>query len=203
LADRRRCAACLAALLLVLLPRAAAADWYFTPFIGYDLRGTTTFVADLEYNRDPRTKVTFGGSAMLVRGILGLEADYAVVPGFFERDVPEVLVVASYVQTITGNVMVLAPLSLTQESIRPYVVAGFGWMDVYSEPFRVGALLVDQDLVAFNAGGGAIGMFGPRTGLRFDVRFFTNLDRDTPSGTTIGSARVKFWRATVGFVLRY
>jgi hypothetical protein len=190
-------------LALVLFPGSAAADWYFTPFVGYDFNGTTTFVADLEYRFESRRKTTLGGSAMLTRGILGLEVDYALVPNFFEKDVPEVLVAASHVQTLTGNVVLLAPLRLTRESLRPYLVAGAGWMDVYSEPYRVPALLVDEDLLAFNAGAGALGMFNARTGLRFDVRWFTNLDRNTSSGTPIGSARVKFWRASVGFVLRY
>jgi hypothetical protein len=140
---------------------------------------------------------------MLTRGNLGIEADYAWIPGFFGRDTPEVLEVGSRVQTLTGNVLFLTPISITQESLRPYVTAGLGWTEAHIEYIRLPAFGIDRDLVAFNAGVGAIGMFGPRTGLRFDLRYFTNLDRDTPSNTTFGSARVKFWRGTVGFVLRY
>jgi hypothetical protein len=88
--------------------------------------------------------------------------------------------------------------------LRPYVAAGIGWMDASAEYIAVGDLLsFDRNLVAFNVGGGAIGMFGARTGMRFDLRRFTNIDRDEPRGTEVESARLTFWRATVSFVLRY
>ena len=192
----------MAALVVGLAPAPAAADWYFTPFIGYDFNGTTTFFADLQYRFEPRRKVTFGGAAALTRGVLGLEVEYAFVPRYFQRDDPAVFVVGSHVQTATGNVLLLAPLSLTQESLRPYVAAGVGWMGAHAALFRAPAFDLNESLVAFNVGGGAIGMFGRRTGLRFDLRYFTNLDRDIP-GSAIGSARVKFWRGTVGFILRH
>ena len=191
----------LAAACVLALPGPAVADWYFTPFIGYDLNATTTFV-DLQYFGGTRNKVTFGGSATLTRGVVGVEMDYAWVPGFFQRPSQEVLVTGSHVQTLTGNVLVLAPLSVTQESLRPYLTAGAGWMGAQIEFLRAPALRIDQSLVTFNAGVGAFGMFSERTGLRFDLRYFTNLDRDIP-GSAIGSARVKFWRGSVGFVLHY
>lgn len=200
--------------LLWLTPQPAAADWYFTPFIGYDLRGSTTIV-DLEYGGRNRSKVTVGGSAALLVGIFGLEVDYAFTPGFFQN--PEcdrqppgescanavgALVTQNKVQTLVGNVIIAAPLSFTQESLRPYVVAGVGLMDVSVDDI-VSFAQVEGNLTAFNIGGGAIGMLGPRAGLRFDVRRFTNLDRDEPMGESFGSARFHFWRATVGVTLRY
>lgn len=200
MAERWRRAALLAAVLLAAAPAPAAADWYFTPFVGNDFRATTTFT-DLEYLGEPRRKLTIGGSAALILGIIGAEVDYAFVPRFFQDDDPEVLILNSHVQTVTANVIVTAPLALTRESLRPYVVAGIGWMDVYSQPLRV-PLLVDEDLLAFDIGVGAIGMFGNRTGLRFDLRRFTHLEGDTPAGTTIGTD-VSFWRGTIGFTLRY
>jgi hypothetical protein len=204
LAERRIRATLLACLLLSCAPAPAAADWYFTPFIGYDFGASTTLV-DLEYNGDSRTKVTFGGSAALLVGIFGVEADYAYVPGFFENPEPlnGALLLDSHVQTLTGNFILAAPLSLTRESLRPYVVVGVGWMDAVAQDIR-DELPVDSNLTAFNVGGGAIGMLGTRTGLRFDLRRFTNLDRDTPTGNTLGgSARLSFWRATVGLTFRY
>jgi hypothetical protein len=192
----------LTCVLACALPSAASADWYFTPYVGNAFRGTTTFV-DLEYLGEPRRKVTFGGSAALIVGVLGVEVDYAWVPRFFQDPDPEVIVVDSHVQTIVGNVLLAAPLSLTRESLRPYAVMGIGAMDTYAEYYREPSLLVDDTLTAFNVGAGAIGMLGTRTGVRFDLRRFTNLDRDTPSGTTFGPARVHFWRGTVGVVFRY
>ena len=199
------------------MPSVAEADWYFMPFYGWDFKGTTTLV-DLEYARGRnRTKPTLGGSVVLLGDILGIEGDYAFIPGFFQnpqcRPVSEAdcatqgpVITDSHVQTLTGGVMVAAPLTWTRESLRPYVGAGVGWMGASSEyqPPAVGALLsFDRHLVALNLGGGAIGMFSNRTGLRFDLRRFTNIDRDEPRGTELESPRLSFWRATVGFVLRY
>jgi hypothetical protein len=147
--------------------------------------------------------VTVGGSAALIVGIIGAEVDYAFTPRFFDREEPIVPIVSSHVQTLTGNVLFTAPLSLTRESLRPYAVAGVGWMDVSAVYARLPSLSVDHNMVAFNVGGGAIGMLGNRTGLRFDLRRFMNIDRDIPAFANVGSGRVKFWRATVGVTLRY
>lgn len=202
MAERWRRAALIASLLLGALPAPAAADWYFTPFLGNAFHGTTTFI-DLEHLGEPRRKLTLGGSAALIVGIIGVEADYAFVPGFFRNEDAALLVLNSHIQTVTGNVILTAPLSLTRESLRPYLVAGVGWMDVGFEYLEQPFLNVDENLTAFNLGIGAIGMLGNRIGVRFDLRHFTNLDRDTPTGTTFGSARVKFWRGTIGLTMRY
>ena len=202
--------------MLCVLPPAAEADWYFMPFYGWDFKGTTTLV-DLEYLSRDRTKPTLGGSVLLMGDILGIEGDYAFVPGFFQN--PQCRPVAaaecaalgsvisdSHVQTLTGGVIAAAPLTLTRESLRPYLAAGIGWIGASSEyqPPAVGELFsFDRHLVALSVGGGAIGMFGDRTGMRFDLRRFTNIDREEPRGTEVASARLSFWRATVGFVLRY
>lgn len=213
MADRASRVALLAAALLCIAPRPAHADWYFTPFIGYDLHGSTTFV-DPEYGGRDRSKVTIGGSAALLVGVLGLEADYGYTPGFFENPACDrtrsgescplgPLITHSHVQTLTANVMLAAPLAWTHESLRPYIVGGVGVMDVVADDIS-SFFPVNSNLTAFDLGGGAIGMLGTRTGLRFDIRRFTNLDRDTPSGGSIGGpARLHFWRATVGVTLRY
>jgi opacity protein-like surface antigen len=190
-----------ACVLTCAAPSSAAADWYVTPFIGNAFRGTTTFVD--EYSGKARRKMTVGGSASLIVGVFGVEVDYAWVPRFFQDPDPEVIIVNSRVQTLTGNVIVAAPLSLTRESLRPYAVMGVGTMAAHVEYFRDLLPRVDDNLTAFAVGGGVIGMLGNRTGVRFDVRRFTNLDRDTPSGTTFGPARLHYWRGTVGLTLRY
>jgi hypothetical protein len=203
-------------MMLCALPSVAHADWYFMPFYGWDFKGTTTLV-DLEYSGRNRTKPTLGGSVVLMSDILGIEGDYAFIPGFFQNpqcrrvDAAECatqgpVITDSHAQTLTGGVIVAAPLTWTRESLRPYVGAGIGWMGASSEyqPPAVGELFsFDRHLIALSVGGGALGMFSERTGLRFDLRRFTNIDRDEPMGTEVESARLTFWRATVSFVLRY
>jgi hypothetical protein len=202
----------LAVLLLIALPSRASADWFFTPFFGWDFAGSTTLI-DLEYLGASRTKVTIGGSALLTHGIFGVEADYAFVPRFFQNpdrgtdplnpNAPQGATLASsHVQTVTGNLLLLAPLSLTQESLRPYLAAGFGLTHAVSEDI-LGAVPVNCNLPAFDIGGGAIGMLGERTGLRFDLRRFSTLGGERPSCNAIAEPRVTFWRGTIGVTLRY
>ena len=202
----------MAACLLACTPAPAAADWYFTPFFGWDLAGSTT-LTDLEYLGENRTKVTFGGSGAFIRGIFGVEVDYAYVPRFFQRpnrpadplnpNPPEGPTVASsHVQTLTGSFILAAPLAWTRESLRPYLLAGIGWMDAVSTDVRE-LSPVDCNLTAVSLGGGAIGMLGNRTGLRFDLRRFSNIDGVEPSCASFGTPRLTFWRTTVGVTMRY
>lgn len=204
--------ALLAASLLACTPTPAAAEWYFTPFFGWDVAANTTLI-DLEYLGANRTKVTVGGSAAVFFGIIGVEADYAFAPRFFQNPDPPrdplnpnppvgPLVASSHLQTLTGNVILAAPLSWTQESLRPYLVGGAGWMDAASVDV-IGDVPVNCNMTAFNIGGGAIGMLSNRAGLRFDLRRFRGIGRTVPSCPGISSPRLNLWRATVGFVLRY
>jgi hypothetical protein len=75
-------------------------------------------VVDFEYRGGNRTKVTFGGSAMLLKGVIGIEADYAFVPRFFQNpDAPLGPVIAnSHVQTLTGSVV---PVRARISALRP------------------------------------------------------------------------------------
>ena len=184
-----------------LVPASAAADWYITPFLGLAFGGSTTLV-DLDQAVGDSKLVVGGSVAQLSDGLLGVELDYALYPRFFQGDAREPLIESSRVQTLTGSLMVAAPLSLTRESFRPYLVGGLGWMGVSSLDL-LDVIPVERNLLALGVGVGAIGMLGDRAGLRFEVRHFTNLDRDVASGTEFGRARLSFWRATVGATLRY
>ena len=186
-----------------LAPAPAAADWYVTPFVGMKFGGSTTLV-DFASSEGTK-KVAIGGSVALISdGLFGVEADYSFYPGFFQSDRPLLgsVVESSQVQTLTGNVIIAVPLGITRESLRPYVVGGLGWMKASSDDIQ-SIFTFDNNLVALNLGAGAIGMLGNRAGLRFDVRHYNNLDRDTPTGFSIGLARLSFWRATVGVTFRY
>ena len=44
---------------------------------------------------------------------------------------------SSRVTTLSGNVMVAAPLAITRESLRPYVVAGLGLTQARTETPRI------------------------------------------------------------------
>ena len=50
--------------------------------------------------------------------------------------------------------------------------------------------------------GGAIGFFSPRTGVRFEVRHFRSLKRETDQLTGETSSLLSFWRITAGIVIK-
>ena len=187
-------------LLLALSASPASADWLYIPFFGATFAGSTV-VVDLEHGAGS-TQFIFGGSVgWWSPGIIGFEGDFAYAPRFFERDNRGGLVINSNAVTLEGNVIIAAPLSFTRESLRPYLVAGAGWMHFSIEDiaeFFGGA----QNSVGINIGGGAIGFISPRTGVRFEVRHFRSLDRDPNLLTAEPDSQLSFWRATLGVVIR-
>ncbi|MCA1584271.1 MAG: porin family protein [Acidobacteria bacterium] len=109
-------------------PATATADLLITPFLGLKFGGATSFV-DLDRGAD-NTKLTLGGALTLLdEGVLGLELDLGLTPRFFDPGTGG-LTASGSVRTLTGNVLVLTPRSVTRESLRPYLVAGAGWMNV-------------------------------------------------------------------------
>lgn len=188
-------------LLLCGVARGASADWLIVPFFGAEFGARTTIV-DLDQGVSDK-KLTFGGSTLLLgRGIFGVEADLGHTPHFFERGQRTALVLKSTVTTATGNVILTAPLAVTRESLRPYLVGGVGLMHASSSDL-VDLFSFDSNLLALDIGGGAIGMLSRNTGLRFDVRQFRNLTPDRSTTTTAGSTRLSFWRASLGIIIKY
>jgi len=189
-----------AALLLLCAPTAKAdADWLITPFLGTSFGAETSF---LVFDEGAGRKLTFGGSVALIgTGILGIEADVGHTPGFFQGDDPRGLVLSSRVTTVSGNVILAAPLALTRESLRPYVVAGLGLMQARTKN-AADLFPVDRNLLGLTVGAGALGLLTDRTGLRFDIRHIRAVSGAT-NPFVPGVARLRFWRATAGVTIRY
>jgi hypothetical protein len=196
-------AATIATLLLVVLcgsPRDSRADYLFMPFIGGTFARETVFNIGAELDESSK-HVIFGGSAgWLSAGILGVEGEFAYSPSFFKVDNPLSDILDSHLLTLTGNVIVAVPLSVTEYSLRPYAIGGVGLIHssiTYLLPPDVG-----DNSLGFNVGGGAIGFFTRRTGVRFELRHFRTFEREPSEFGDIGP-RVSFWRFTVGAVIRY
>ena len=202
-------AATIATLLLVVLcgsPREARAQYLFTPFIGGAFAGRTSFLTGLEEGLG--SHLIFGGSAgWLGTGVLGIEADFAYIPGFFDGEILGGalgdFVESSSALTLSGNVIVAVPQRLTGYSLRPYAVGGFGLIHsgiLYNDVPVLGT--VDDNSLGFNVGGGAIGFLTPRTGVRFELRHFRTFDRHVNELSGELLPRLSFWRFTVGVVIR-
>lgn len=178
----------------------ARADFLITPFIGSAFGGRTTLF-DLDIGAASAKHWTFGGgAAWLSDQVLGVEADFAMVPGFFENSSETGLITGSRVTTLTGNVLAALPLSVSRESLRPYVTGGLGLIHATADDFI--GLNESGDWLGLQLGAGAIGLISDRTGVRFDLRHFRALSRDT---TLRGerASKLSFWRVSVGVTLRY
>jgi hypothetical protein len=184
---------------LMLLASNAAADWLFTPFLGVTFAPHTALL-DLEQSAGS-TKGVYGISvSLLTHGLFGVEGDFGYSPRFFERGGRSV-VSGSNVTTLMGNVVVAVPLSVTRESLRPYATGGVGL--IHAASAGVADILgVDRNLLGYDFGGGAIGMFDPNVGLRFDLRRFQTV-HEVENPVTFARSRLSFWRATVGVTIRY
>jgi hypothetical protein len=178
----------------------ARADWLITPFIGTSFAGETTFLILEEV---AGSRMTVGASvALLGAGIFGVEADVAYTSKFFEGDDPLGLVLSNHVTTLSGNVLLAAPLALTRESLRPYLVGGLGLLQARLR-HAGGVLPLNEDRLGLSLGGGAIGFVTDFTGLRFDVRHIKAISGSDGLLARPGVSRLSFWRATAGLTLRY
>lgn len=185
--------------MLSVVDRPAHADYIFTPFIGPAFAGRTAFL-NLEQGVGS-SHVIFGGQVgWLSSGILGVEGDFAFSPRFFERD--GLQIPASTLTTWSGSVIVATPLRVTGYSLRPYLTGGLGLIHS-SITYSLALDPVDDNSLGMNIGVGAIGLLTPRTGLRFELRHFRTFSRDQNEFTGEPEARLSFWRATIGVLIRH
>lgn len=187
-------------------PRAAAAQWHFTPMVGLTFKGDTSIVT-LEPGGPGKVHKQVGGAVTLLgQGIFGVEGIGVFTPGFFQSDelINEVnLVGSSKTFALMGNAVLTVPRHWTEYSLRPYVSGGLG--TIYASQSDVTDLLSVRSTVAgLNVGGGAVGFITARTGVRFDFRYYSSLHRSDPSGdpVSIGRVHISYMTASIGIVLR-
>ncbi len=185
-------------LLALAFPQPAAAEWHFTPMLG-----TTFFIKTSVVDLDAATDQihrNYGGSvALLGSGIVGAEGLIVWTPGLFTGD--KGLVVKSRSISAMGNVVVTTPRRWTEYSLRPFITGGFGVIHVSkTDVFQV--FPFNSNIPAFNIGGGAIGFLSKRTGLRFDLRYYSSLARSDEGPVAIGPVHIRYMTASVGLVLR-
>jgi hypothetical protein len=191
-------------LLALTFPTAANAEWHFVPTIGW------MFAADTNlFDPDGGTSKVhwnFGGSvALLGAGILGVEGTVVWTPGFFagnEVTGRRPLVSKSHAFTMMGNMVLTTPRKWTEYNLRPVLSGGFGLLGVS----RIDDVYPDTwNTPAFNIGGGAVGFFSKRTGVRFDLRYYNSIHKGD-EGCMIASippgCHVRYMTASVGVVIR-
>ena len=205
-------------LCLVAAPRAASAEWHFTPFIGDTFKGNTTIIDPELATGDKHA--TFGGTVTrLGSGIFGAEGVFEIIPGFFQgkpgrtdaagTPIQSDVVESSRVTTLMGNVVLTAPRKYTEYFLRPFVSGGFGLLRVtkidVAPPGAQPLFPVEANLAGFNIGGGAVGFFSQNTGVRFDVRYFSTLhdtERADVATSNNDPIHLRYFTLSVGVVIR-
>jgi hypothetical protein len=184
--------------LVLALPRAAAAEWHFTPMFGETFLGRTSII-DLEFGTDKHHKNLGGSVVLLGKGVLGVEGLVVWTPGFFQTGNQD-LIKKSHTTAIMGNLIVTAPRRWTEYTLRPFVSGGFGLLNV--SKMEVAAVFpTPVNVSGYNIGGGAIGFLTKRTGVRFDLRYYNNLT-SPENAASIGPVQLRYMTASVGVVLR-
>jgi hypothetical protein len=195
-------------LCLLAAPRMAAAEWHVTPMIGITFAGKTTLL-------DPQVAAgkrhaDFGGAVTLLgAGVLGAETIVVFTPGFFQTDrtslatdVPRVEISSSRTLAVMGNVVLTTPRRWTEYNLRPFVSGGFGMLRA-SKTEEKDVFPLHANFAGFNIGGGAVGFFSQRTGVRFDVRYYSTVHSTYHGpGVAIGDVRLHYMTAAVGVVMR-
>ena len=187
------------ALALLTHPATASAEWQLHPFLGVTLGGGTTFV-DLEHAAG-HAHMAVGASALLLGDVIGIEADVATMPGFFQTG-DQRLLRGSRVSTLTGNVVFAVPRHLTQYTLRPYGVVGLGRMFVSSDQ-KLPALSFAENLPAMDVGGGLTGFLTQRVGLSWGVRYFRSVGQKAQGSVVVADQQLSFWRLNMGVAIRY
>lgn len=194
----RPLAFCLA--LLAVHPARAFAEWHLVPMAGVTFRGKTSLY-------DPQAAATkvhtqLGGAVTLVGpGLVGVEGITVFTPRFFrdKDNEPPIALEVGRSFALMGNVVLTAPQRWTEYSLRPFVSGGFGLMRASHDA----VLPVEVNLAGYNLGVGAVGFLSARTGLRFDLRYYSSLNRpDEGPAMSIGPVHLSYMAASVGFVIR-
>jgi hypothetical protein len=193
---------------LMIAPATASAEWYLTPMAGVTFHGDTTFV-DPEIAAS-KAHLQLGGAATLVGpGIFGVEAITVFTPEFFRGDAPKASISAPPLNpgllkygrsfALMGNAVLTAPRRLTEYSLRPFVSGGLGVITASHD----GVIPVHSSLAGYNIGVGAVGFLSPRTGVRFDLRYYSTLHHPDLGAVSFGPVRLHYLTASIGVVFRH
>ena len=190
----------LCGVMILSLAHPAQAEWHFTPMVGFTVFGNTSLV-DSELATGKRHLHLGGAVSLLGSGIFGAEVLTVWTPGFFEHGNVDPID-SSRTITAMANAVVTTPRRWTEYGLRPFVSGGFGMMHAGASGITV-VLPIDLTTAGVNIGGGAIGFLSDRTGLRFDVRYHSTLNRmDDDDVPSIGPVHLRYMTASIGIVFR-
>jgi opacity protein-like surface antigen len=182
----------LVAVFLFGLSRAASAQSFISPFIGYNFGGDSGCpeIANCE-NKTRNFGVAFG----TIGSVVGAEAEFSFIDSFFGETPGS----SSHVLTFMGNVMLAPKFGL----IQPYGLIGLGLIKTHAEISAVGLLESDNNHFGWDIGGGIIGYLGEHVGVRGDIRYFHAFQDLEILGLPIADTKLDFGRVSGGVLFRF
>src|SRR5438045_3670485 len=171
---RKRFSMVIAALALAIAPSAAWADGYFVPFIGANFGGQVG--RPLSETVDERNRFAWGfGVGGMAGGIFGAEFDFGYTHNFYASN--GAVVTKSNLITAMPALVIGVPVGGQHGiGIRPYGVVGAGLLRRDLDFETVDSL--SRNDFGYVLGGGVMGYFSDRVGLRGDLRYFRNFQVD-------------------------
>jgi Outer membrane protein beta-barrel domain len=186
-------------LLFAVAAPAHAQEFFATPYLGLKFGGGTSIV-DIELAAGKRTLTLGGALVVLGSGIIGYEADFGYVPGYFEKGDSELVKPGSYVIDLTGGVIFALPEGVTRGGLRPYAVLGAGLINAQAADI-LEIFQIRRTVPAFKVGVGVQGLLTTIVGVRFDLRHVHSFTGDDGSLSKVGR-RISYSRFTIGLLLR-
>jgi opacity protein-like surface antigen len=181
-----------ALLVPVLAPRAAYAQGYVSPLIGYDFGGDSgcpqvTGCEDKNLN--------IGVSVGSLGSVFGSELEFAYAKNFF-GDIPGG---SSSVVTLMGNLMLAPRFAVVQ----PYALVGLGLIKTNVEFSVPSAVESHNNHLGWDVGGGLIIFLGEHVGVRGDLRHFHAFQDLDVLGIGLGNTKLDFGRVAGALVFRF
>ncbi len=175
--------------------------------IGVTFAGNTTLI-DLQGGAGKRHVNVGGAVTLLGGGVLGAEAIGVLTPGFFQTDATPLDLDTARVELETSrttalmvNAVLTMPRRWTEYSLRPFVSGGFGVLHA-TQTQLIDVVPSRAAMAGFNIGGGAVGFLSPRTGVRFDLRYYGSVHGTDQGPVAFGLVRLHYMTAAVGLVIR-
>jgi hypothetical protein len=171
-------------LLVTAVP--ARAEVILTPFYGKAFGGSTD-----------SSRTSYGGAlGFLGGGVFGFEGEFAYVKDF-AGDAPADTLASNKVQSLSANFLIAMPAG----QVRVYGTGGASLLRPDLKT-REGFLVVNEDKVGYNLGGGIMVFFSGHVGLRGDIRYFRTFG-DLQTGEQISIGKLDYWRGYGGLTLKF
>jgi len=173
------------------IARAAQAQGFISPFLGYDYGGDAGCAS---FSNCEDKKVNAGVSLGSMGPVFGFEEEFAYAKDFF-GSAPGV---SSSVLTVMSNAMLVPKIG----PVRPYALAGLGLIKSNVDLSFASIGSFANNNFGWDVGGGLMILFG-HVGVRGDIRYFHSFQDLDIGPVTLGNQKLDFGRASAALVFAF